>query len=77
MLPGMGSYVYVLRSPKDGKTCTGCAGDLDRRLWDHARGHVRSTRNRRPLVLVHPKSSLGEQARWPESVTSRLRKAAC
>jgi putative endonuclease len=46
-------HVYVLKSLRDGKTYTGVAGDLKRRMAEHARGHVRSTRNRRPLVLVY------------------------
>jgi putative endonuclease len=45
--------VYVLRSVRDGKTYTGSAEDLERRLSEHARGHVRSTRHRRPLVLAY------------------------
>ena len=49
----MGFHVYVLRSMRDGKTYTGVAGDLKRRMAEHARGHVRSTRSRRPLVLVY------------------------
>jgi putative endonuclease len=49
----MGFHVYVLRSLRDGQTYTGVAGNLRRRMAVHARGHVRSTRNRRPLVLVY------------------------
>jgi putative endonuclease len=49
----MGFCVYVLRSVKDGQTYTGVAGDLRRRMADHVRGHVKSTRNRRPLTLVY------------------------
>jgi putative endonuclease len=49
----MSFSVYVLKSMRDGKTYTGVAGDLTRRMAEHARGHVRSTRNRRPLLLVY------------------------
>ncbi len=31
----------------------GSTGNLIRRLWEHAEGLVKSTRNRRPLKLVY------------------------
>jgi len=49
----LGFYVYVLRSLRDGKTYTGFAANLGRRLAEHDRGHVKSTRTRRPLKLVY------------------------
>jgi putative endonuclease len=45
--------VYISRSEKDGKFYTGHTNDLRRRYSEHKRGHVRSTRNRRPPTLVH------------------------
>jgi putative endonuclease len=45
--------VYVLQSQKDGKFYTGHTGDLERRISEHNRGKVRSTRNRRPLNLLY------------------------
>ena len=45
-------FVYVLRSLKDGKRYVGMAGDVEKRLEEHNRGHVRSTKGRRPFVLV-------------------------
>jgi len=44
---------YILRSEKDGRFYTGRTNDLCRRVYEHNRGKVSSTRNRRPLVLVH------------------------
>lgn len=46
-------YVYVLKSEKDGKLYTGFAGDLRKRLTDHGKGLVTSTRFRRPLKLIY------------------------
>ena len=45
--------VYVLKSEKDSKRYIGFTENLDRRLFDHANGLVKSTRNRRPLVLIY------------------------
>jgi predicted GIY-YIG superfamily endonuclease len=40
-------YTYLVLSSKDGEWYTGAASDLKARLWEHARGEVRSTRFRR------------------------------
>jgi putative endonuclease len=45
--------VYVLRSLKDGKLYIGMTENLDARLKRHEQGKAPSTRNRRPLVLLH------------------------
>ena len=47
----MGYYVYVLKSV-DGRNYIGQTNDLERRLCDHNRGHVKATRNRRPLKFI-------------------------
>ena len=46
-------YFYVLRSSKDNKLYFGSTKDLRRRLSEHERGSVPSTKNRRPIVLVY------------------------
>lgn len=46
-------YTYVLFSHKDNKLYIGFTTDLKNRLSEHATGRVRSTKNRRPLKLVH------------------------
>ncbi len=46
-------YVYILRSLKDGNFYIGCTSDLKRRLARHNGGWVRSTKARRPFVLVY------------------------
>jgi putative endonuclease len=42
----------VLRSLRDGKRYVGMAADPGKRLEEHNRGCVQSTRGRRPFVLV-------------------------
>jgi putative endonuclease len=48
--------VYILKSLKDGKRYIGCTADFERRLHEHNSGKVKSTRNRRPLLLIHSES---------------------
>ncbi|MEA1925927.1 MAG: GIY-YIG nuclease family protein [Patescibacteria group bacterium] len=45
-------YVYVLLSLKDGKFYVGMSADLKRRLEEHKKGKVKSTKNRLPLRLI-------------------------
>ena len=46
-------YTYVLLSRKDRKLYIGSTHNLKKRLQEHARGEVTSTKNRRPLKLIH------------------------
>ncbi len=46
-------YVYVLFSLKDRKLYIGYTQDLRNRIKEHYSGKSRSTKNRRPLVLIH------------------------
>lgn len=46
-------YIYVLFSLKDRKFYIGFTINLKNRLIGHAHGLVVSTRNRRPLKLIH------------------------
>jgi len=45
-------YVYILKSLKDGKFYIGRTGTLQKRLNQHKKGLVKSTRNRLPVILV-------------------------
>ena len=54
-------YVYTFLSLKDNKFYTGFTSDLKNRLSQHARGEVRSTKNRRPLKLIHYEYFINEQ----------------
>ena len=46
-------FVYILLSRKDRKLYVGCSNNIDCRILDHNQGKVRSTKNRRPLVLIY------------------------
>ena len=46
-------YVYILLSLNDKRLYTGFTTNLKNRLQQHARGEVKSTKNRRPLKLIH------------------------
>ena len=49
----MFSYVYLLKSSKDGKFYIGCTNDLRRRLQEHNTGKSFATKSRLPLKLVY------------------------
>lgn len=46
-------YVYLLKSKKDSKWYTGCTTDLRKRLRQHNRGEVVSTKERIPMDLIY------------------------
>ncbi len=46
-------WIYVIQSEKDGWTYTGHTNDVERRLHDHNRGKMKSTRHRGPFKLIH------------------------
>jgi len=54
-------YVYVLQSKVDQNFYVGYTNNLERRLTEHERGAVRSTRSRRPLALVYWEGCLNQQ----------------
>ena len=54
-------FVYVLQSRKDLNYYTGYTENLQRRLEDHEKGLVKSTKNRRPLDLVYFEGCLNQQ----------------
>jgi len=45
-------YVYILLSKKDGKFYIGRTADLKRRMKEHSRGNVKSTKHRQPMKLI-------------------------
>jgi putative endonuclease len=51
-------YTYVLQSLEDNGFYTGYAKDLKRRFEFHKKGHVESTRDRRPLKLIYYEACL-------------------
>ena len=50
-LPMSGYYAYVLKSEKDGKYYYGSTKDLSKRVAEHNKGKVKSTKSRRPLAI--------------------------
>ena len=46
-------YVYILKSLKDNKHYIGSTSDINRRLKEHNRGKVKSTRYRIPFKLIY------------------------
>ncbi len=53
-------YIYILYSEKDKKLYTGFAGDLRKRITKHKKGFVKSTKDRRPLNLIHYEAFINE-----------------
>lgn len=51
-------YLYILKSQKDNKHYIGITHDIGKRLKQHNWGKVRSTKPRRPLVLIHQEKFL-------------------
>ncbi len=46
-------FIYILYSEKDKNLYVGCTNNLQKRLIAHREGRVLSTKNRRPLNLIH------------------------
>ena len=45
-------YVYILQSQKDNNFYVGMTMDINRRLSEHQRGSVISTKHRQPMDLI-------------------------
>lgn len=46
-------YVYILKSLKDKMLYTGSTNDLRKRLQQHNKGQVNSTKLRKPFILIY------------------------
>ena len=53
-------YTYVLISKKDKESYIGFTKDLKKRLYEHQKGLVVSTAQRRPLKLIYYEACLNE-----------------
>jgi len=54
-------YTYVLKSKKDNKLYIGQSSNLKKRVADHNKGLVLSTKHRRPLELIYYESCVSEE----------------
>lgn len=54
------NYVYVLMSEKDKNNYVGFTQNVEKRLGEHNKGLVTSTRNRRPLKLIYFEASFDQ-----------------
>ena len=55
------NYVYVLQSQKDHYFYVGYTKNLKRRLYNHHKGEVESTKKRTPLDLVYWEGCLNQK----------------
>ena len=46
-------YLYILKSQKDKKSYIGTTENIEKRLKNHNAGRVKSTKHRRPFVVIH------------------------
>lgn len=53
-------YTYVLKSKMDGKLYIGYTPNLKKRLLEHLKGKVLSTKIRKPFVLVYYEACLNK-----------------
>jgi len=51
-------YTYVLKSKKDLKLYIGFCSDLKKRLMEHNKGLVPSTKDRQPMELIYYEACL-------------------
>ena len=54
-------YIYILHSKKDKGLYIGLTTDLKRRVAEHKRGSVTSTKHRLPIQLIHYEAFLVEK----------------
>ncbi|MEZ5047845.1 MAG: GIY-YIG nuclease family protein [Chitinophagaceae bacterium] len=54
-------YIYILKSQKDNMLYTGYTTDINKRLEQHNKGLVSSTKNRIPFQLIYWEGCLNQQ----------------
>ena len=54
-------YIYVLKSSKDNNFYVGYTDNLKSRFEQHSKGHVISTKQRRPLELIYSEACLDKK----------------
>ena len=53
-------FVYILYSQKDHKLYIGCTSSLENRIKEHNYGEVKSTKDRKPFVLIYKEEFQGK-----------------
>ena len=46
-------YIYIIKSGVDGSYYVGITKDINRRLDNHNRGEVKSTKQKRPFTIIY------------------------
>ncbi|MCK4918429.1 MAG: GIY-YIG nuclease family protein, partial [Candidatus Pacebacteria bacterium] len=54
-------FVYILLSKKDKNLYVGCTPNIKERIEKHNKGYSISTKNRRPLILIHTEEFLKKE----------------
>jgi len=54
-------YTYILKSLKDNKYYTGYTKNLKLRFEQHEKGLVKSTKDRRPLIMIYYEACLNQE----------------
>lgn len=57
----MFTYLYMLKSEKDGKLYIGCTNDLKKRIQEHNRGESFATKGRKPFSLIYYEAYLNRK----------------
>ena len=70
------TYVYILKSEKDGNNYIGSTNDLRNRFKLHNKGRVQSTKDRVPFKLVYYEAYSSEQDARKRESNLKLRSRA-
>ena len=69
-------YIYLLKSRKDNELYTGYTSNVDRRVQEHNKGQVASTKSRRPFELVYSEGYKSEEDARVREKNLKLRSRA-
>ena len=69
-------YIYLLKSLKDDELYTGYTNNLERRVEQHNKGQVVSTKSRKPFELVYSESYKSEEDARSRERNLKLRSRA-
>jgi len=67
-------YVYILKSKKDNKNYIGSTNNLLRRLAEHNKGKVKSTKYRKPFKIVYLENFYSKKKRdYARNILKRIK----